>query len=147
MIMAIASVQAPSILQQYLGKIGLYSPRPFFFLPLKISKTPRVHTNTNKWWNKLTEEGEILCRRIPNNLYRYSSYRGETDKHYISQMIQINIIHHVDIMYPWQREKKTIPLYLCGLLPNIVRWLPIVGHLILIKYLISNPQSCQSLQI
>ena len=89
--------------------------KTFLFFPLKISKTPRVHTDTNKWLNKLTKEGEILCRRIPNNLYRYSSYRGETDKHYIGQMIQINIIHHVDIMYPWQREKKknnsTLPLW------------------------------------
>ena len=116
--------------------------KTFLLFPFKISKTPRVHTDTNKWWNKLTKEGKILCRRIPNNSYRYSSYRGETNKHYISQMIQINIINHVDSTYPWQQVKKKMPLYLCGLLPNIVRQL-----LILIKYLTSNPQSCQSLQI
>ena len=41
--------------------------KTFLLFPLKISKTPRVHTDTNKWWNKLTKEGETLCRRIPNN--------------------------------------------------------------------------------
>ena len=121
--------------------------KTFLLFPFKISKTPRVHTDTNKWWNKLTKEGEILCRRIPNNLHRYSSYRGETNKHYISQMIQINIINHVDSTYPWQQVKKknaTLPLWSssqsCQTTSNS-------GHLILIKYLTSNPQSCQSFQI
>lgn len=88
--------------------------KTFLLFPFKVSKTPRVHTDTNKWWNKLTKEGKILCRRIPNNLHRYSSYRGETNKHYISQMIQINIINHVDSTYPWQQVKKknaTLPLW------------------------------------
>lgn len=80
--------------------------KTFLLFPFKVSKTPRVHTDTNKWWNKLTKEGEILCRRIPNSSYRYSSYRGETDKHYSSQIIQINTINHVDSMYPWQHVKK-----------------------------------------
>lgn len=124
----------------YVSKIlkenrALFS-KPILLFSYKFSKALRAPT-INKWLNKLINEEEdtnLQCRNIANNLCRYSTlnevklYR-EIDKHYLSQVIQVNINSHshVDSVYPWHDVIK-MPLCICGLLSNSIRQLSIVEY-------------------
>ena len=121
---------------------------------------------------KIVEWGEEInlpCRRIQNNLYRYSTLKlflpkcmvwkvvrsnlpvEKPDKHYLGWSRPTStVLNYVDSIYAWSDVIK-MAVYLCGLPPNNTspqyhekdnRQIPIVGHST--KYLTSTSQNWSS---
>ena len=129
------------------------------------------------WYKKMTENiwGEVislLCRKIQNNLYRYSTLKlfspkcnsreeGEEqpsvenhDKHYVGwSRLRSTVWNYVDSKYSWCNVIK-MARYLCGLSLNNpitlsddeknIRQIPTVEPST--KYLTSTPQNCRGHQ-